>query len=72
MEKKNYLVPEISVVTIDSVSICAGSPTGLDGLIENGSDMSAQLGNGGTAEEADAGSAHSASRIYFDAWEEED
>lgn len=71
MEKKTYLVPEINVVKVDCVSICAGSPTGPDGLIENGSELSGQLGNGGNAQEDDAANARSAARIYFDAWDED-
>ena len=64
MEKKQYTAPTINIFQMESTSIMAGSGGGIS---ENANgEVKGNLGE--VKSNGDAGTAHVASRIYFDSW----
>lgn len=72
MNKKTYITPNISIVEMSCTTIIAASGGGLtEGSGTSGGTVEGELGGGSGSGDSWSGS-HSASRIYFDSWDDEE
>lgn len=72
MNKKTYITPNISIVEMSCTTIIAASGGGLtEGSGTSGGTVEGELGGGSGSGDSWSGS-HSASRIYFDSWTDEE
>lgn len=69
MDKKAYIRPVSIVMEIETASMIASSPGGLN---DNNGEVTGDFGDGTTLETADAVAARISSQRYFDAWDTDD